>query len=583
MNSALLRRSIERRHAGTWASTLVLLLLSALTLLLTSASAGAQGLGLPGAGSVPSSVRGPAEDASLAISSSEATHAWFIEPSSAPPAATSTSPAQAPRAVVLHAPPRGASTPFGTIRVATDLLRVPVAVAAADARFYMVFQDPAPPPAFAHLKPPPRRVQSISAEQITQGRWATRPFGRLDVHPFLPGEGGLVGIAASDAGLFALMLSDAGDTTLLRMEPDGWSELPGPVWGRTPSRLPRSSQEFRIFGVPGGVGVARLDEVRPAEIAIRTGEAWTQVDAPTADPRPDLIAMVGHSVVAASRPPGGSLSIRALSLRGEELPGDGWRDLARIDSVEEVWGAAPLASSNALAVVWHRKPPAGAPEGELTRRMMAEVSLGTGRVLFEGEASSGSPVSRKDAWLLGLAVSMVTGMVIVTVLRPPTAPVVLPKNTSLAPPLRRLFAGMIDFGLGLAVAGMLAGRGGWSELGWWITPDGQWLMLTVLPCMSVICGLSEGLSGRTLGKLAMGIRVSSIRVQLGNLDSPPEPPGVARGLLRNIIKWCLPPVGLIALLDPEGRHRADQFAMTAVVLPDDPDDEEAEQGGSDDL
>jgi uncharacterized RDD family membrane protein YckC len=174
-------------------------------------------------------------------------------------------------------------------------------------------------------------------------------------------------------------------------------------------------------------------------------------------------------------------------------------------------------------------------------------------------------------------------MVIVTVLRPPTAPVVLPKSTSLAPPLRRLFAGMIDFGLGLAVAGMLAGRGGWSELGWWITPDGQWLMLTVLPCMSVICGLSEGLSGRTLGKLALGIRVSSIRVQLGNLDSPPEPPGVARGLLRNIIKWCLPPVGLIALLDPEGRHRADQFAMTAVVLPDDPDDEEAEQGGLDDL
>ena len=541
----------------------------------------AQGLGLPGAGSLPSGASRAPGDTAPPISSTEDTHAWFIEPSSIAAATASGGPTQTTGAVVLHIPPRGSNVPFGTIRIATDLMRAPVAVGAAEERFYMVFQDAPPPPAFANMKPTPRRVQSISTEQVAIGRWATRPLGRLDVHPSLPGDGGLVGIAASDAGLFALMLSDAGETTLLRMESDGWSQVPGPTWSHTPTRLPRAGQEFRIFGVPGGVGVARLDEVRPAEIAIRAGETWTQIDAPLTDPRPDFLVMVGQSVVAASRPPGGSLSIRARSLRGEELAGDGWRDLARLDNVEEVWGAAPLASSNALAVVWHRKPPAGAPPGELTRRMMAEVSLGTGRVLFEGEASSGSPVSRKDAWLLGFAVSMVTGMVVVTVLRPPGAPVVLPKHTSMAPPLRRLLAGLIDFGLGLAVAGALAGRGGWSEFEWWITPDGQWLMLTLLPCLSVICGISEGLSGRTLGKLALGIRVASVRVQPGNLDAMPSAPGLWRGLLRNVIKWCLPPVGLIALLDPGGRHRADQFAMTAVILPDGPDDQQAEEGGPD--
>ncbi len=535
----------------------------------------AQGQPLLGAGSLPAGLSRGLGDGASPVMSAEATHAWFIEPVAPPPGATSTATSDT-RAVVLHVPPRNSVVGSGTVRIATDLRRAPVAVAASEARFYLVFQDPPPPAAFPNVKPGPRRVQSISAEQIAPGRWVTRPSGRLDVHPSLPGEGGVVGIAASDAGLFALMLSDAGETTLLRMQEDDWATVPGPNWARQPGRLPRSQQEYRIFGVPGGVGIARLDEVRPAEIALLTGQVWTQIEAPTADPRPDVLLMVGQSVMAASRPPGGSLLVHARSLQGEELPGDGWRELARLDSVEEVWGVAALASGDALAVLWHRRPPAGAPSNEPTRRMIAEVSLGTGRVLYEGEATSGTPVSRKDAWLLGLAVAMVTGMVVVTVLRPPGAPVVLPQDTSLAPPLRRLFAGLVDFVLGLAVAGAIVGRGGFSELEWWLTPDGQWLMIMVLPCLAVVCGVAEGLSGRTLGKLLLGIRVASVRVQPGNLDAPAAAPGLGRGMLRNVIKWCLPPVGLIALLDPEGRHRADQFAMTAVVLPEVPEPEDDE-------
>lgn len=564
---------ISGRTPGLRPSAAFRSLFTIATVLLVAALASAQGQPLLGAGSLPSVPGRAPADGTAPVPSSEPTHAWFIEPV-LPPSSASAAAVAETRAVVLHLPPRSAAVASGTVRIATDLRRSPVAVAAAEARFYLVFQEPPPPAAFPNVKPSPRRVQSVSAEQIAPGRWATRPSGRLDVHPSLPGDGGLIGIAASDAGLFALMISDAGETTLLRMQASDWATVPGPTWARQPGRLPRSKQEYRIFGVPGGVGLARLDEVHPAEIALLIGETWSQLQAPLADPRPDVLMMVGPSVIAASRPPGGSLSIRARSLRGEDLPGDGWRELARLDNVQEVWGVAPLASSDALAVVWHRKPPAGAPDTEPTRRMVAEVSLGTGRVLFEGEATSGSPVSRKDAWLLGLAVAMVTGMVVVTVLRPPSAPVVLPRDTSLAPPLRRLFAGLIDFGAGLAVAGVIAGRGGWSELEWWLTADGQWLMIMVLPCLSILCGVAEGLSGRTLGKLLLGIRVASVRVQPGNLEAAPSPPGLGRGLLRNLIKWCLPPVGLIALLDPEGRHRADQFAMTAVILPDEPEADE---------
>jgi hypothetical protein len=463
---------------------------------------------------------------------------------------------------------------------------MPVGVAAAESRLYMVFQDPPPPPAFSEMKPAPRRVSSLTAVRLSVGRWTTRPIGRLDVHPSLPGEGTFVAIAASDAGVFALMLSDAGVPELLRMGQETWEARPMPAWsgGATARSTPPSPQDFRLFGVPGGVGVARLDDVRPAEIAIWSGAEWKLLEAMSTDPRPDGILVVNQTLATVTRPPGGPLVVRARSLRtgvgGADPEGDAvadsgaWRELARLDSVDEVWGVTPLASSGALAIVW--KPTARSDEArgasEPIRRMIAEVSLGTGRVMFEGQGASGSPVSSRDAWMLGLAVAMVTGMVVVTVLRPPSALVVIPKDTSIAPPLRRFFAGVVDFGSALIAASVVTGEGGWSELSWWVTPEGQWAVFLTLPMLAIVCGVLEGLAGRTLGKLTVGIRVACVRVDPANPEREAQAPGLGRGLLRNVIKWCLPPVGLLALFDPEGRHRADQLTSTAVVLPDEPED-----------
>jgi hypothetical protein len=47
-------------------------------------------------------------------------------------------------------------------------------------------------------------------------------------------------------------------------------------------------------------------------------------------------------------------------------------------------------------------------------------------------------------------------------------------------------------------------------------------------------------------------------------------------LIRNVVKWGLPPVAMVGMLDPVGRHRGDLLAMTAVVIEGEPDEDEGE-------
>ena len=92
--------------------------------------------------------------------------------------------------------------------------------------------------------------------------------------------------------------------------------------------------------------------------------------------------------------------------------------------------------------------------------------------------------------------------------------------------------------------------------------------LTVVGAGLVLGILGEALIGRSVGKVAMGCEVIDVRV-----TDRPVHPKVWQAATRNVIKWVLSPAAMIGLMDPEGRHRGDSMAGTAVVMPELEEDE----------
>lgn len=190
----------------------------------------------------------------------------------------------------------------------------------------------------------------------------------------------------------------------------------------------------------------------------------------------------------------------------------------------------------------------------------------TGRTLYAGTARSEGPISPGEfrAVVLGLLVLMAA--VLALVLRaPPAGSFVLPAATALAEPGRRLAATLIDLGATLLI---VRGLGLWpasllDPAAWFDGTNGLTLGATVV--VAVLNGaVCEGLWGKTPGKVLVGCEV----VLLGRTGEPwdPRPPGPARALVRNLVKWVLPPVAVLGVLDPEGMHRGDSYARTAVVV-----------------
>jgi uncharacterized RDD family membrane protein YckC len=110
----------------------------------------------------------------------------------------------------------------------------------------------------------------------------------------------------------------------------------------------------------------------------------------------------------------------------------------------------------------------------------------------------------------------------------------------------RVFAFVLDLFLVLVAAAPLAGGAGWAF---------------ALAFAFVYLGIAQGLTGWSLAKALLGIRV----VRVGTTD----PPGVVRGILRwvvGLVELPLPLVaGIISSLN-ERRHRAGDFAAGTEVV-----------------
>lgn len=538
------------------------------------------------------------------------THSWAVLLERGAAASPGTA-----RATLVHIPPRrlaaedgmarGAAD--GVVRVASRFNQAPAALAAVDRTVYAFF-EPRPTAEVKRIS-----VFSLSVEPSGVGDlWRFLPEGRMEAQPFIQSEGRVRGAAAWRDGPVVLIESGSPPRlSLLALVGGRWRPLPWPDGAPSappadaaavPRDLLISTRAGPALVIPSGEGKPGLwvalpaPDARPADnddpLPVRwrfepleaLGRAWK--------PGSRLQEIAGRLILA-DPAPSGDLTL------SEVLPGGATRPLATLTGVDRNASLASLDGVGRLAVVWAASlpPAASTPDtpatpdpvpavgpGEPSPRpaqtapdpaQIREVSVFTGRVLYSGQARSEGPISPGEFRAVVLTLLLLMGAVLILVMRaPPQGAWVLPKGVALAEPGRRFAATVIDAGVAVLV---VRGLGLWpgsalDPLAW--LEGSNWIALAAVAGAAVlIAAVCEGLWGRTVGKIFAGCEVIVLS-RTG--DEPPQPPGLARALLRNLVKWILPPVAALGVLDPEGMHRGDTLARTAVVVPIE-DDLESQQ------
>lgn len=523
------------------------------------------------------------------------THGWVVNPQSGE------------RSTVLHLPPRAGrdGVAGGMVRLAMNLRTTPVACAARSDRCYLAFEDG--PRGFPLAKG--RTVLSMAAVAASTGQqWVTHPAGRLDAHPSLRGDGRLLDMAGAEQGLCALMhglTEGEADPTRLSLQiltGSKWQELALPpeiqsaagdyTAGAGGKRTLLA--ECRLFSAPDGIGIVlvppasegRVGPEKPVcfvgTISIgkdgKPAAEWEplRIDgegAPLlADGRFALLVCGDHMVATIS---GAEEQLRVLTrpYRQGDSP---WREVARLPGVPSNHITVALDGSGRVAVLWAGVP--GAPD----RQSMAEVSVRTGRIMYVGEARLASPITGADWRLVIVVLTYAVGLVVLFVVKVPAQEALaLPAKVSLAEPMRRMMAGVIDFVLAALLASSL-----WdipltqmTNLESWVSSSAQPVMLTAVGVLIVSGTVLEAAFGRSVGKLLTGCAV--VRMVTGGApNAPSRRPSFGASLLRNFVKWALPPVALLGLLDHASRHRGDVLTNSVVVIPD--DEEPTKRGEAED-
>lgn len=510
---------------------------------------------------------------------------------------------------LVHAPPRssgggkGASAEDGVARIAASLGSEPIAMAAVGNRVYMAF---AVDTLGTNGK---RRVLSVEAQRNpVSGLWITEPPGRFDAFESLPAEGELHMLASLIDGPMAVMTDPVpgGESLSLRLLFDGkWITILPP----SEAVPPRSSTQWSAFADGEGcVLVGRrgtslelwrtprlFPEVAPNPTT--SDASGTTADRPkqtSPEPVTSLLPVWSTreiiSVPTALQPEAssnwamlwhadelicgvnvaGSLRFVAWSDVG------GWRDVAQIENVPNRAAVFEFRDCGRIAVLW-TIPKKGETSGLMSGRVpldreIHEISIATGRSMYSGAIKLAGPVSGADYRFVMIALLMVSATVLLFVLRPDeTIPFQLPSGYYLAETPRRVMATALDFAWIFLITWQLLGHSidDLSLSSEW-RDHGPIVFFYTLAAACIINSLLEGLTGASLGKRILGCRVAC-----GIAPNEPDEfrtPGISRALLRNMVKWGLPPLAIMGLIDPEGRGRADQLARTAVVVPTPPDE-----------
>jgi hypothetical protein len=533
-------------------------------------------------------------------------------------------------ATLLHIPPRGPDSPLGSwaagegrLQRVIDLRSAPEALAAYDARVWLVFTP-------EHNRRDAdgvslRRVDSVDAVPFAASGWTFRPDGATRLERPLPGHGRLDGFVADRHGPVALIRQDDPPTRqLFRLQGSEWVEvsIPGlPLANRSSATLvlhvgtPEGGRQAFVMSLEPGSRTAELHPVPgppPATAPPQTNAPDTHTPPTTA--QIPLTVTLPHGLT--SLEPGlvriASIDGHLITASASTVPSR--QDRARVTltlltastaipiascQVDRSAAFVPLQGTGRALLVWSRPltgstptPPIGAARAAAaTARAfeLAEISVITGRTLFEGDARRDGLLSTRDFQVLALLFGILLAGVLFFVLRTDDAANVhLPPGASLASVWSRLAAATLDLIPPLVVGALLFERRT-TDILTFTSPSGLWdalaAMAFVLGLAAVHCALAEWLAGRSLGKMLTGLwvvplyRAKTTSAPADSSDAAPSahpaPPTdehpaaipaitLGQAIVRNLIRW-IPLFALLGLLDQNRRHPGDVIARTVVV------------------
>lgn len=487
--------------------------------------------------------------------------------------------------IIAHVPPRRQAMPpdgkvrgaaDGTLRRAASLSIEPSAMAAFGEDVYVAADD------FDERGQALRRVWTLRAVNTGVGDlWSYEPGDGLRSLRSLPADGRMVGLAASGAGLVAILAADspAPRVRVLWLNRGEWQELAAPRdidrWGAR-LRCVATREGFTLVAPDdsgsGRAWSASLRDGKEQAPAITWSEGVVARDRslPTGAAPVEFVSVGGRLISIAPAGPG----VRVLS--GVDAAGSS--ELAKLEGLEPDAAIAPLDSQGRLVVAWTRGEGSPRRPGEppMSGRVveMIELSANTGRVLYDAPSRADGPVTPGDLGLLGLVLIVAMGVALVLVVRGgEETEISLPPGMALAEPGRRMVASLIDGLIALVVASRLRGTPllELASPGTFVTGELVWVLAIGIVAGAALGAMFEFLTGRSIGKAMVGCRV--IRT---TPNGEPARASLWQVLLRNAMKWTLPPLSMLALVEPSRRSRVDLLTRTAVVVEYDPDADEPE-------
>ncbi|USN98577.1 MAG: RDD family protein [Phycisphaeraceae bacterium] len=446
--------------------------------------------------------------------------------------------------MLVHLPPRDAAVHGGIeglARRARELADTPVAIAADGRRVYTVFNGE------------PRTLRSLDAVPTpVDGIWNEVPEDRWTPYTPPPANGDVLGLAIEN-GRPTILLAIDGKPTLYALDDEKWSE----------AELPDSDPagRWRLLGDTQGLVLVRVNKGkitswrRDASTGWREREIAVSADAEVVGAVPGGLVLLAPdgadklSVLVANENSDAAASLVATVDR----PGPADKTSLGVVVLPDATGR--------LVLLWAE--PVAKDEG--FAHMIREISLSTGHVLYDGPVEQIMPVSASEFRLIAIALMLVLVVSLYVVLRPVNErdAVSLPEGWALAGPGRRFVASVLD-------ALVCAVPVSWLldvplqqifSAGALLAPGTSWVAIPAVFALGAVYGaLAEAAFGTTLGKFLLGCRVIRVGPDGGR-------PGLAACFIRNLIKWVLPPVAALAMLEPSGRHRGDLLAGVVVAMP----------------
>jgi hypothetical protein len=476
---------------------------------------------------------------------------------------------------VVHLPPREAvrddgkvhGAPAGTVRVAARIKATPERIAAIGPEVYLLF---APTPG-AHA----REVWSLGARSAGIGDlWRYEPDGRLRPQPALSTSFEPELFLGAGGHLFVLARDPSNSPVFMALHDDAWASLTLPDDVAAAVRM--GFRTIEAWEVPGGF-----------VLSIGKGDAtlaWRATFSPSQRTPPAIAWQALPAGSASGNERGGQLASGPITIRWSQedaevnfqaAVGLSFVPLAELAGVSEHVAVVPAGAGRIIAA-WSEPIPPDPRVREPKQRYklsLAEISPNTGQVLYLGAPKGASPISADQFRFMVLGMVALTAAVLIFVLRSSgrDQEVHLDPDMSLAEPGRRIVAFAADILIALIAAARILN----VDLAAILEPET--LLLAGGPLVLLTLAIGFGFS--TIGEWGLGrspgkflTRTEVVRL----VRSPGAGPATARislwqALVRNLIKWGLPPVSGIALIDPTGRHQGERLTRTAVVVRSEPE------------